>query len=209
LPFADLFPVGRYGEKTYFTDRQYQTAMAKNLKDVYGNYHNLDERAMDALVKALQRENLPGFDYLEFKQSLDALYKIGMDEDTAVKSAFATASTVGLTKEKLLKTAQHYKKVLLDEKASFEQSMQRHLQQRVQGKLEEVEKLKKKVTEYQAKIEQLQAQIAKYNTTIEQADSTIAADKERIEATRAGFETTLQSIVNDIDRDIERIEDVL
>lgn len=183
--------------------------MAKNLKDVYGNYHNLDERAMDALVKALQRENLPGFDYLEFKQSLDALYKIGMDEDTAVRSAFATASTVGLTKEKLLKTAAHYKKVLMDEKQSFDQSMQRHLQQRVEGKLEEVEKLKKKVTEYEAKIEQLKAQIVKYNTTIEQADSTIAADKERIEATRGGFETTLQSIVNDIDRDIERIEDVL
>ena len=79
--------------------------MQKNLKNIFGNDHGLDEKSVDYLTSALAKNNLPGFDYLEFKQSLAALADLGMDEPTAIKSAFATASTVGLTKDKLVKTA--------------------------------------------------------------------------------------------------------
>ena len=75
------------------------------MKDIFGTHHGLDERSMESLVGALERENLPGFDYLEFKQALERLQAMDMAEETAFKSAFATASTMGLTKDKLLKTA--------------------------------------------------------------------------------------------------------
>ncbi|MEM6967493.1 MAG: hypothetical protein AAF573_22205, partial [Bacteroidota bacterium] len=81
--------------------------MAKNLKTIFGENHLLDEKSISFLTGALDRNNLPGFDYIEFKQSLAALAKLNMDEETAFKSAFATAATVGLTKGKLLETASH------------------------------------------------------------------------------------------------------
>ena len=86
--------------------------MAKDLRIIFGDMHGLDEKSVDTLTKALNNANLPGFDYLEFKQSLGALSGLNMDEAMGIKSAFATAATMGVTKIKLKETAQHYKSVL-------------------------------------------------------------------------------------------------
>ncbi len=175
------------------------------LQNLFGPHHGLDERSVDALVKALERKNLPGFDYLEYKQSLDALANMGLNGETAYKSAYATATVLGLTKDKLLQTAEHYKKVLMDEKTQFEASMQRHLEQRVESKRKEVELLKKKVEEYRQKIQQLEAQIASSEATIDQADAEIQSARERIHSASENFDYTLRSILNNIDQDIEHI----
>lgn len=183
--------------------------MIKDTKAMFGNHHGLDERSVESLVKALERENLPGFDYLEFKQALYALQQMNMDESTAFRSAFATAATMGLTKEKLLKTADHYKNVLAKEKQSFDQAMQGQIVQRVEGKRKEVLLLEKKVEEYRAKIAQLQAEIIKAEQTIADADSNIEAARLSIEDVRDKFESTYKSIVTQINLDIEDIQQYL
>ncbi|MCB0629755.1 MAG: hypothetical protein R2824_33720 [Saprospiraceae bacterium] len=183
--------------------------MQKDLKQIFGNHHGLDERSVEFLTGALTKSNLPGFDYLEFKQSLAALSAMNMEEETAIRSAFATASTVGLTKDKLLKTAQHYKQVLNSEKQQFDAALQKQIDQKVKGKAAEVAKLKKQVEEYRAKIAQLEAQVAKSQETIDHADEHIAAAKEKIDATRDSFEHTLQSVLNQINKDIENINKYL
>ncbi len=180
--------------------------MQKDLKALFGAHHGLDERSIDSLTRALEKNNLPGFDYIEFKQSLGRLQEMDIDEPTAFKSAFATASTVGLTKEKLLKTAEHYRKVLQTEKEQFDQALQKQMEQRVESKLAEVEKMKKQIHDYKAKIKQLEGKIAKAQSTIDHADEHIQAAKDKIESTKEGFESTLQSILNEMDRDIENIK---
>ncbi len=179
------------------------------LKDLFGQHHGLDERSVEALVKALERKNQPGFDYLEFKQSLNALQQMNLQGETAYKSAFATATVLGLTKEKLLETAAYYKRILQEEQKQFETSMQRYLQQRVESKLKEVEVLKKKVAEYQEKIKQLETQITNSQQTIDEADANIAAEREKIDSTKENFDFTLRSIMNEIDKDIEDIQSYL
>jgi chromosome segregation ATPase len=183
--------------------------MQKDMKAIFGDHHGLDERSLDSLTKALEKSNLPGFDYIEFKQALHRLQEMDMDETTAFKSAFATASTMGLTKEKLLKTTTHYKKVLIKEKQQFDQALKKQMEQRVNSKLGEVEKLKKQIVSYQEKIKELQEKIVKAQDTIDHADEHIQAAKEKIESTKDGFEHTLQSIVNQIDKDIENINTYL
>ena len=183
--------------------------MLKDLKSLFGSHHGLDEKSVDFLTKALEKNNLPGFDYLEYKQSLGRLNGMNMDEETSIKSAYATASTVGLTKDKLLKTAQHYKNVLQKEKKQFDSALQNQMQARVQSKLDEVNKLRKQIEEYKAKIRQLEEKVAKSQNTIDTADEHINAAKEKIESTRDGFEHALTSIVNQIDMDIDNINKYL
>jgi len=183
--------------------------MIKDTKVMFGNHHGLDERSVESLAKALERENLPGFDYLEFKQALYALQQMNMDESTAFRSAFATAATMGLTKEKLLKTADHYKNVLAKEKQSFDQAMQSQIVQRVDGKRKEVAMLEKKVEEYRAKILQLETEISKAEKTIADADANIEASRATIEDVRDKFERTYLSIAKQIDLDIEDIQQYL
>lgn len=183
--------------------------MQKSLKTLFGVHHGLDEKSVDFLISALEKNNLPGFDYIEFKQSLGNLAQLQIDEPTALKSAFATAATVGLTKEKLLATAEHYKKLLTNEKSQFDVALQKQIEQRVNSKQLEVEKLRKQIDEYASKIKELETKISQAQSTIEQADDLINAAKERIETTKDGFEATLRAIMNEIDRDIMNIQQYL
>ncbi|MBR9920873.1 MAG: hypothetical protein GYB31_08535 [Bacteroidetes bacterium] len=183
--------------------------MQKDLKSIFGNVTGLDEKSVDFLTRALTKNNLAGFDYLEFKQSLSALEAMNMDEETAFKSAFATAATVGLTKEKLLKTAKHYHEVLDVEKKQFDAALGKQLNQRVSSKKSEVEKLKVKIEEYKKKIAELEARIAKSQEVINNADSEVQSALKKIETTRENFEFTYQTLKNQIDKDIQNINQYL
>lgn len=181
--------------------------MAK-MDDVYQNT-GADERFVDVLMRALEKKNLDGFDYLEYKQSLAALGKVGIEGETALKSAFATGTTMGLTKNKLVKSASYYQQVLLDEKSQFEASMQRHLAQRVEGKRKETAGLKKKMADWQSKIDQLQEQIRDAQETIDQADAQIAEAQEKATDNQRRFEATLEKISAAISKDIDDINRVI
>lgn len=183
--------------------------MQKDLKSLFGEIHGLDEKSLNYLVKALEKHNLPGFDYIEFKQSLGNLLAMDMPEDTAFKSVYATATSVGLTKEKLLKSAVHYKQILNKEKEQFDVALQNQTTQRVEGKLKEVEKLKKQIEEYRKKITELEMRIEKAQNTIDTADSHIEAARAKIDKTKESFEFTYQSIFNQIEQDIENIQQYL
>ncbi len=183
--------------------------MQNKLKALFGKHHGLDEKSIDFLTRAIEKNNLPGFDYIEYKQSLNALEDMGMNEEMAFRSALATASTVGLNKEKLLKTANYYKQILAKEKEQFDAALEKQRAKRIKTEEDKVERLKKQVTEFKAKIQQLQEQMAKAEEEIGMADQKIEAAKDKIKATQANFETTLTSILNEIKRDIENIDKYL
>lgn len=179
--------------------------MQKNLKQLFGDAHGLDEKSVEFLTNALEKNNLPGFDYIEYKQSLGALMAMNIDEMTAFKSAYATAATVGLTKDKLLKTADHYKGILNNEKAQFDAALEKQMQQRVKSKQDEVTKLKKQIDDYQLKIKQMQEKISEFEAIVANADQDIRTAMEKIQSTSQNFEFTLKSILNEIDKDVESI----
>lgn len=179
--------------------------MQKNLKQLFGDAHGLDDKSVDFLTSALEKNNLPGFDYIEYKQSLGALMAMNIDEMTSFKSAYATAATVGLTKDKLLKTADHYKGILNNEKTQFDAALEKQMQQRVKSKQDEVIKLNKQIEDYQLKIKQMQDKIAESKAIVANADEDIRSSMEKIDTTRESFEFTLKSILNEIDKDVDNI----
>lgn len=183
--------------------------MQKDLKALFGDHHGLDEKSIEALTNELVANNLPGFDYIEYKQALGSLLNMDMDEETAFKSAFATAATVGLTKDKLVKTAEHYKGILNKENEKFNRSVQRQLAEKVKNKQQEVEKLKNQIEKYKAKIAELEGLVAKHQDTVDHADENIQAAKDKIQGAKDNFEYTLNSILNQIDKDIDNINKYL
>jgi septal ring factor EnvC (AmiA/AmiB activator) len=183
--------------------------MQKDLKAVFGTIQGLDEKSVEFLTNALAKNNLPGFDYLEFKLSVGRLLLMAMPEDTAYKSTFTTASTVGLTKEKLISTAQHYKEILLKEKEQFDLALNNQLQKRVKSKQEEVEKLKIQIENWKVQIENLKTQIAKSQATIDTADEQIGAEMRKIETTKDNFEHTYRSILSQIELDMQNVQKYL
>lgn len=183
--------------------------MQKKLVEIFGSHGDIDSKSVDFLAKALNKNNIPGFDYLEFKESLTALKKMGMDAETSMKSAFVTASTVGLTKEKLLKTASHYKDVLQVERDQFDSAMKKQIEKRISGKKGQLEQLKAKIATLQKQIEVINVEIAKSEKIITNSDKDIAEAKEKILTTKNNFENAFHTIMEIIDNDIKSIQQFL
>ena len=180
-----------------------------NLSNAFNTMSQEDDRFANVLMKALEDKNLEGFDYLEFKQSVAKLQEIGMDHDTAVRSAFATGTTVGLSLEKLIKTARYYTEVLQDEKSKFMNSMEKHLMSNVEGKAKQTGELKKRIANYEAKIEQLTAEVEKAKAQIAESESLINEAKDKAAVNQKGFDDALEVITAVIKQDVEDIRRVL
>lgn len=183
--------------------------MQKNLSQLFGSNPELEQKFVSLFIKALEKNNQPGFDYIEFKQSLGVMATMNIDESTAIRSAFATASTVGLTKKKLMESANYYAKVINQEKEHFDAALAKRINQKVGGKVKEVEKLKEQIVKYNSKIEQLKAQIEKHQHTIDTADEQIQAEKEKILGTQNNFERTHENFIDQIKSDIENFNTYL
>ncbi|RMF00990.1 MAG: hypothetical protein D6772_05520, partial [Bacteroidetes bacterium] len=97
----------------------------------------------DILLSAMESANLDGFDYLEYKKSLQSLQKMNMDEGTAYQSAFAMASTMGATPARLVETAEHYLKVLRTEEQKFQAALAKQQQAKIDAQRKEQEQLAK------------------------------------------------------------------
>lgn len=183
--------------------------MTKGKEDLFDGTEGLDKKSVSFLVKALQENNLPGFDYLEFKQALRALQKMDMDKDIAIRSAYTTGNTMGLTKAKLISSAEHYKQVLDKEKKQFDNALHKQLEQRVHGKKSEKETLIAKISAYEVKISELQKEITKIKDKLSKADAQISEAQAKIDDTKNKFEATYQSFISEISTDIKTLKEIL
>lgn len=183
--------------------------MNKNLSTLFAYIDGLDTRSAQFLMKALESNNLPGFDYIEFKQSLGALVSMNMDEGTAFKSAFATASTMGLTKQKLQESATHYKQILQKEKGQFDIALKNRLQQRVGAKLEENERHEARLKQIEDQMKRLQEEIGQVKEKIAENDNLRETEGNKLSLQQKNFEKTYIKIQEEIDKDTLKISQFL
>lgn len=183
--------------------------MTIDLKKLFASDDNVDSATFNALLKAIKEKHQDGFDYLRFKQSLKSMSKLDMDEDTSVKSAFVTASTLGITKTKLLNSTKFYMTILQKERESFAEAMQNQLKSKVEAKKVEAEKLAVKIQDYKKKIKKMEEEMALYQNKIDSVDSEMESAREKIEQTRDKFEATYSSIVEIMEDDLNKIERIL
>lgn len=164
-----------------------------------------DDRSLEFLANAIEKNNLPGFDYFEFKRSVVTLMQMQLDEVTAQKSAFATAATVGLTKEKLIETAGYYRDIIGKEKEQFDKALENQNATKITGRQEEVKRLRDQIERNKLEVVRLQDEIAAYLTQIDQSEVSVKKETEKLETTKASFHRTHQSVLLQIERDIENM----
>lgn len=180
--------------------------MKKSLTALFTDAPEHDKRSANAIYKAIEKNNMEGFDYIEYRASLDGMEQLNMDESTRYQSAYVTASTMGLTRAKLLKTAKFYRDVVVKEKSQFDKALE---QQRTKGvaKLEnDIKKLKEAIRTKEEQIKKLQADIEKHEAKTTEIQEKIDGTEDRIQATQTGFESAYQKILDYIDSDISNIE---
>ena len=166
----------------------------------------VQDKLFDVLFGALQANNQQGFDYLEFKDFVKSLASVPMDDATRFKSAFATAQTMGATKEVILKSANHYLDILAREEAKFQDALKGRKEADLTGQQGQIKDLEQLIRQKEADIEKLQKEIEAHRATIGQVEESINAASVKINQTAADFEATYQSLVGQIRADIQQIE---
>lgn len=179
--------------------------MKVDLKKLFASDDITNTKMQNALISALTKNASEEFDYLKFKVSVKKMLEMGMDKETAFKSAFATASVMGITKNKLVSSAKKYKGTLDKEREQFAIALKNKIAKNVDGKKVEAERLKKEIISHKEKIAKLLNEIELYETKIAQVDDVVASAQEKIEGTRSDFKSTFDAIYSQIEEDIINI----
>ena len=176
------------------------------ISQLLGLGSSTDQKSIDFLENAMIKETQPGFDYLKFKQSVEQLAGLKLDVPTSLKSAFVTASTMGVTKDSLLQSARHYLTILGDEKKQFDQALNNQVQQRIDSKKAELLQLQQQIEDNKRQIAKLEKQIVEFQGQIARSDEGVAEAKASIEQTKMKFENTYQQFVSAIELDMTAIQ---
>lgn len=167
------------------------------------------QKFLDILFKAMEANNLEGLDYLEFKQSLQSLSKMPMDEETQFKSAFAMASSMGVTPDKLITTAKHYIDVLTKEEQKFETALQQQIDGRIGQQKQELAAMDKSIKEKSEQIKKLTQQITEIQQKAEKTRTAMNQASEKINVTKSNFVASYNQVRGQIEKDISKMKQYL
>lgn len=172
-------------------------------KDITGHVQN---KFLEVLFGALESNNQDGFDYLEFKDFLRSLANVPMDDATRFKSAFATAQTMGATKEKILSTARVYMDVLSKEEIKFQEALTGQRDKNLTAKQHDIKKLEQSIQDKNAEIEKLKVQIEEHRKQIGVLEQDINSASDKLAQTASDFEATYKTLIGQIQDDVKNIE---
>lgn len=165
-----------------------------------------DEKFINRLLQALEEANLEGFDYLEYKQSLQSIDDMNMDEATMYKSSLAMAKTMGGTPDKLISSAQHYINVLQKEEKKFQDALSNQQQKVVAGRKQTISKMEETIAAKEARIEELKAEILKDKEALDTTKQAAENDASKIHLTKTGFYAAYHIVVDQIKEDLEKMQ---
>ena len=161
---------------------------------------------MEVLFGAMEKNDLEGFDYLEFKQFLKSLDSVDMDESTKFKSAFATAKTMGATLTILKQSASHYLDILKAEESKFAQAVQNQRQSNLANKEKEIQTLSAAIADKEKQIALLQKEIESHKKLREKRKEEITKAATKVEQTRNDFAASYDALTGQIQSDLKKID---
>ncbi|MEY3053468.1 MAG: hypothetical protein RLY31_3253 [Bacteroidota bacterium] len=170
---------------------------------------NVSDVFLNILSQALEKENLPGMDYLEFRQSLKSLEKMAMTEQLRYHSAFAMAQAMGATRQRLLDTIDHYLTILEKEERKFEQALLHQTRERIGNRQEAMTRIDQAIKDKERQIDALRQEIMRLAEEKETQRVELQEATSKIERTKADFIATYTQLRKEIHRDADNLRKYL
>lgn len=161
------------------------------------------------LLGAMDANNIDGFDYLEYKQSLHNLSKMPMDEQTRYQSAYAAAQPMGVTPKRLLETAQFYIDILKKEEAKFATALANQRTKQIGDKEQQIQQMDRLVIEKTKQIERLKKEIESHKKQSGEMKASISDATVKVETTKNNFIASYNLLVGQIKRDMDNMKKYL
>jgi hypothetical protein len=172
----------------------------------YSGSGMIDQKFLDMFLKSIQEKNLPGEDYLEFLDALQAMKNIPLDERIKIQTVMATLSTKGLTVQKINESADYYKKVLDNEKKVFYDELNNQVKDQITSRQKEIEAADELIKVKSEQIAKLTKEITENQQNILNIKSQINESDLKLKNTENSFNATLNFVINQIDENLRKIE---
>lgn len=183
--------------------------MTIELATLFDLKEGLNEKMVNFMLQAIRNKHESGLDYLRFKQSVKNLMAMNMDEITAVKSAYVTASTMGLDKQNLLTSIQSYQAIVNSERDKFIETLKKQIDSQVEEPKNSIGKTRDQMESHKNKIAQLEQEIKMMTEKIAELEAEIATSEEKIEKTRQEFLDVYETFSNSLKEDQQHFEGLL
>jgi hypothetical protein len=143
-----------------------------------------------------EQSNLPGPDYFEFSKMVDSMGN-ALPLETRITAAFQGLKIQGLTKEKLLSTAQEYLKILDADAQNFNKKVS----EEVSSKKKLAEDIASLIEQKRVAIAQLQKEIEEQTISLQEYGNIEMKMTEKV----AHYQTALSAMQSRITEDINKI----
>ena len=179
------------------------------IRNVNNSEGKVDDKLLGVLAAAIRKANIDGFDYLEYKESIKSLEKMDMSESTRFQSAFAMAKTMGANPQRLIQSAEYYLGILDEEGIKFGGVIENQRRAKIGDKGERIKQMEELVQQKLHEIERIKKEIEQLNTEIETENNSMAVAQQKIEQTKMNFESSFQQVYSTIKNDIEKMKSYL
>jgi septal ring factor EnvC (AmiA/AmiB activator) len=159
------------------------------------------------LFSALEKNNQEGFDYIEYKRSLQTLEQMPMDEKTRYFSAFAAAQSMGISQQKLVDSASFYLTILKNEENKFQEATKSQREKQIGGKEKAIQSLAADIKAKGEQIARLTEEIQANQKEMEAMKNEISESIVKIETTMNDFTASYSNLANQIQTDIQKINE--
>ncbi len=166
------------------------------------------QKIFDQLTKAIVDANLPGEDYIEFMEALQAMKNIPLEENIKIQTVFATLASKGLTKQKVLESADYYLKILENERSKFYESVNLHGKTQITQKQNDIMQIEKSLQEKERQILQLQDEIKQSQEIVAKLKNDILQADSKVKKVENDFQLTYETVANTIKRNIEKVKSI-
>jgi len=173
----------------------------------------LDEATIDKFEKHFEalfdQANLPGPDYYEFWKMMETLEPHIRDERTRLSATYASLVVQGLTKDKLVDTAEKYKTIIQEDKNSFEKAVQEKGEGEIGQKRRQLKQLEDTIAQQTDMIRKLTQEIADAQAGMGTLTAAIADEEQKLMQNRQGYVLACDAMLQKITDDINKIKTTL
>jgi chromosome segregation ATPase len=156
-----------------------------------------------------EKTNLPGPDYFEFYKTMETLEAHIFDEKARLSATYASLSIQGLTKDKLIDTANKYKAVIEQDQKNFETVLKDKLKEEVGARHSQLQGFEEKIKSNSDLIQKLTKEITEAQQQIGKLKHEVAEQENKLMKNKNGYQIACQALINKINSDIIKIQTTL
>jgi hypothetical protein len=181
--------------------RNHAPVKALNAED-FDKFEKHFERMFD-------QANLPGPDYYEFWKMTETLETHIKDEKARLSATYASLAIQGLTKEKLIESANKYKELIQHDKSHFEKVANEKGEKDIGDKRKELKQLEESIVKHSEMIQKLTKEITDSQAAMGKLKATIAEEEGKLASNKQGYNLACEAMMKKITDDITKIQTTL